>query len=1059
MRIGLLGTLQVRDDSGAPVRAGGHRVRSLLILLALEPGRVVPATSLIGRLWPDDPPGDAGNALQTLVSRLRAALRGTGVIESHPVGYRLVIDPGDVDSVAFETLVRQATGPASNGATDPSLAASLLREALALWRGPALADVADEEFARGPAARLEEARLAALHDRIEADLALGESASLVGELRSLIAANPLAERSRVLLMRALQAAGRQADALAVYTEARELLATELGVDPSPDLERTHLDVLRQNYSPKRRTAGPLATPASPPARKPRASFVGRDDDLTGVRERLGEYRLVTLTGPGGIGKTRLAAEATATLDGAVVHTAELAKVTAGAEVPFAVLDAIVGRERSIARRTGEPAGVSDPLRRISAALADRDTLVVLDNCEHLIDAAAGFADWMLMENPRVKILATSREPLRIAGEVLWPVAPLAEDASVRLLGDRAAAVRPGFAVDELNSGVVSRICRALDGMPLAIELAAARLRMLSPDQLAERLDDRFTVLTGGSRSALPRHQTLRAVVEWSWDSLSKPERILARRLAVFPGGVTLEAAEGVCADESLPASAILEALSGLVDKSILVAGTGTRYRMLETIRAYGEERLAEAGEHDGVRAEFRRYYLRLAEAADPLLRGPEQNRWLTVLNAELDNIHAAIRMAIAAGDTMTALRFIRALGWWWMIQSNGEAESLAREVLRMPADDSGPLIAEARVICALSAAGQSWDVEAVREDFEAAVRRFNECCGDSLEVHPLAAFGEPMLALSDLDPERALTLMERYADSPDSWERAGMTVMRGQFCAMVGRHSEAEELVIAATEQLRSIGDAYMLRSALAMVADFKAISGDREGAIAALREAVGACDPPGATELDQGYFEARLAGLHIRMGDFAAAREHLELAGDLRAKNADTGMWLGIIWAELAWAEGDNDEAARRCEAILAELDTRTSMWWGSFRATVQARLAAVALQTGDRPRARDLLATAPRGAADWVEQPPLATVIDTVAVLVVDDDPALAATLLGAAHTLRGQFDESSLDAPAARDAARRALAESAYDAAYQRGRDLSHDQAVALARSACGDQALRR
>jgi predicted ATPase/DNA-binding SARP family transcriptional activator len=1023
VRIGLLGTLQVRDDAGDPVRVGGHRVRSLLILLALEPGRVVPSASLIARLWPDDPPADAANALQTLVSRLRAALRGTGVIESHAVGYRLVIEPGDVDAVAFETLV----------------AAGALPEALALWRGPALADVADEGFAAGAAARLEELRLTAMHDRIEADLERGESASLVGELRALVDANPLAERSRVLLMRALAGDGRQAEALAVYTQARELLAEQLGVDPSPDLERAYLSVLRQEFpSPERRVAAP----------PPLASFVGRQADLAGVRDRLREHRLVTLTGPGGIGKTRLATEVAAGLG--PVHLVELARVTVGGDVPFTVADAVAGRERLIARRAGEPGPGADSLQRIAAVLADRDALVILDNCEHLIDAAADIAAQLLAACPRVRLLATSREPLRITGEALWPVTPLADEAAVRLLTDRAAAVRPGFAVDEGNRDAVMRICGALDGMPLAIELAAARLRMLSPDQLAQRLGDRFAVLIGGSRSALPRHQTLRAVVDWSWESLSKPERILARRLSVFPGGITLETAEGVCADDSLPAAEILTALSGLVDKSILLAGTGTRYRMLETIRAYGAERLAEAEEEDAVRGAFCGYFLTMAETAEPLLRGREQNRWLVQLDAELDNIYAAIRMTIAARDAASALRFMRALGWWWMIRGKDDAQSMAREVLAMPADDSSLFLAEARVICALTAAGQDWEIDVVRPAFEAAIRRLNEVA-DPLDIHPLAAIGEPMLALSDMDPERAIALLDRYAGAGDPWERGAMAIMRGQFCVMVGRQDEGAELILAAAEQLRPVGDVYMLCAALGMIADSKVISGDREGAVAALSEAIEACGSLGVTAIDRPYFESKLAAVLIRMGDFAVAREHLEHAQLMRVGDSDAGMWLGIITADLEFAAGDDEAAARECETILAGLGTKTSMWWSPFRGTVQARLAAVAMRTGDTARASQLLAAALREAGGSVEQPALAGVIDTVAALAVGFDPGLAATLLGAAHMVRGSFDESSLDSPAARDAARAALGQDGYDDAYRRGRGLTRDETLALAGSA--------
>jgi hypothetical protein len=544
---------------------------------------------------------------------------------------------------------------------------------------------------------------------------------------------------------------------------------------------------------------------------------------------------------------------------------------------------------------------------------------------------------------------------------------------------------------------------------------------------------------------------LRAVVDWSWESLSKPERILARRLSVFPGGVTLETAEGVCADESLPAAEILTALSGLVDKSILLGGTGTRYRMLETIRAYGAERLAEAGEEDAVRAAFCGYFLTLAETAEPLLRGPEQNRWLVQLDAELDNIYAAIRAAIAAGDAVTALRFMRALGWWWMIRGKDDAVPMAREVLAMPADDSSLFLAEARMICALTAASQDWEIEAVRPGYESAVRRLNEVAADPLETHPLAAIGEPMLALSDRDPERAISLLDRYADAGDPWERGALAIMRGQFCTMTGRQDEGAELILAAAEQLRPVGDVYMLCAALGMIADFKVISGDREGAVAALSEAIEACGSLGITAIDRPYFESKLAAVLIRMGDFAAAREHLEHAQLMRVGDSDAGMWLGIIKADLEFAAGDDEAAARECETILAMLGAKTSMWWSPFRGTVQARLATVAMRAGDPSRASRLLAAALREADGSVEQPPLAGVIDTVAALAAGSDPGLAATLLGAAHTIRGSFDESSLDSPGARDAARAALGQVGYDDAYRRGRGLTRDETLALAGSA--------
>ena len=459
--------------------------------------------------------------------------------------------------------------------------------------------MAGEEFAFAPAARLAELQAAATLDRIEADLVLGAAdAAMVGELRELPpptrwpSARP---RCSCAPWPPPAASPRRWPSTSGPASS---LADRLGVDPSPRLEQAYLAILRQEIP---QAAAPLPAapaaaeqPAQPPGeasgphaakvRRPPTSFVGRDDDVAGVLKRLQVERLVTLTGPGGVGKTRLATEAAARL-AVPAWFAELAPVTDPAEVPYAVLDALGLRERSIASRGADMAG--DPADRLCAALADREAVLILDNCEHVIDAAASLAARLLADCPRVSILATSREPLQIPGETLHVVAPLAAPResdvpeisttypAVRLFADRAAAVLPGFELDAANAEAVAGICRNLDGMPLAIELAAPWLRTLTPAQLAERLDDRFALLTGGSRTALPRHQTLRAVVDWSWDLLSEQERVLARRLAVFPAGATLAAAERVCAGQPgqeagpLPAGAVLPALAGLVGKSLL----------------------------------------------------------------------------------------------------------------------------------------------------------------------------------------------------------------------------------------------------------------------------------------------------------------------------------------------------------------------------------------------------------------------------------------------------------------------------------------------------------
>ncbi|MEW2501038.1 BTAD domain-containing putative transcriptional regulator [Amycolatopsis sp. NPDC047767] len=528
MRISLLGPLEVRTDDGASVEVAGARLRALLSALAADGGRVVPAGRLVDAVWGEQPPS-TGNALQALVSRLR---RAGVVVEAAAVGYRVV---ADVDVVRFEELVRRRD-------------TSALAEALGLWRGPALADVADNAYFQGTIARLTELRLAAVEEHAEAELRRGGGEELTAELTALLAEHPLRERLAAALMRALCAAGRPAEALTVYERLRKALAEELGTDPSARLSALHTEILRES-------SVDTQSEARTNLRAGLTSFVGRDADVAQVVKLVAEYRLTTLTGPGGAGKTRLATETARTLldrtPGDVWFVA-LAPV-ADADVAQAVLSALGLREQG---QLGLVAGGTAADRAVSV-LRDRDVLLVLDNCEHVVDAAAELADRLLGECPRLRILATSREPLAVTGEALWPVAPLAlppegasvteamSCASVRLLADRAAAVRPGFEVAEATVEAVTRICRALDGMPLAVELAAARLRSLTIAQLAARLDDRFRLLNAGSRTAMPQHRTLRAVVDWSWELLSEAERTLLRRLAVFSGGATADAAAAV----------------------------------------------------------------------------------------------------------------------------------------------------------------------------------------------------------------------------------------------------------------------------------------------------------------------------------------------------------------------------------------------------------------------------------------------------------------------------------------------------------------------------------
>ncbi|MFF0028905.1 BTAD domain-containing putative transcriptional regulator [Streptomyces avermitilis] len=778
VRYRVLGTTQALRPDGTPVPVGGARLRALLTVLALRPARTVPAALLVDEVWHGDPPADAPGALQALVGRLRRTL-GADAVESVDGGYRLVVVADDVDVHRFERLAGEGLRALADG--DPAKAAVVLDDALALWHGPALADLPDRT---AEAARWETRRLDVRRGRLTAALSLGQAEQCLPELTALCDLHPLDEPLQVLRLRALRDTGRSAEALAAYEDVRQLLADRLGSDPGPELRALHGELLSPAGEPTpgwgggrggggaegvgpvlyggggaegvgplsyggggaegvgpvlyggggadgagpvayggvgRRT-GPLPygrrggvtaggvdgaagsvrssrAPAAPvPPGNLRArltSFVGRDADIGTIRGDLASARLVTLLGPGGAGKTRLSQEAGEAVAGGLpdgVWLAELAPVDDPEAVPEAVLTALGAREtvlhgagaeemRAVADRR------DDPLVRLAEHCARRRMLLILDNCEHVVDAAAHLVAELLARCPGLTVLATSREPLGVPGELLRPVEPLPEPYALRLLADRGAAARPGFRVQD-DPEAAAEICRRLDGMPLAIELAAARLRMLTLRQIADRLDDRFRLLTSGSRTVLPRQQTLRAVVDWSWELLDADERGVLRRLSVFAGGCDLAAAEAVCGP------AALEALGSLVDKSLVVASLadgggndGMRYRLLETVAEYAGERLDESGERTAAERDHLTYYRELARTTDPLLRGAGQRAAIERFQLEYENLRTALRHAVAARDEQEALCLVLSLCWYWQMRDQRiDARTWATAVMALGPD-------------------------------------------------------------------------------------------------------------------------------------------------------------------------------------------------------------------------------------------------------------------------------------------------------------------------------------------------------------------------------------
>jgi predicted ATPase/DNA-binding SARP family transcriptional activator len=670
--IRLLGTLEVVDDSGAAVTVAGAKLRSLLAALAVRPGQVVSADRLVDELWGDDPPAGASNSLQVLVSKLRRALPEE-TVATKARGYLLDAAPETVDVWRFAQLA--VKGRAALAAGEAETAAGLFGEALGLWRGDALAEFADEEFAQAEIARLQEERLAVFEDRVDADLACGRHGELAGELEEAVRSQPLRERRRAQLMLALYRSGRQADALRQFQDARRVLGEELGLDPGPELRRLEAAVLAQD--PSLDLPGRPVTRVDPRRRRrnlpaPLTPTIGREKELADLRAVVTANRLVTVTGPGGVGKTRLAIETARSLHdgfGQGVWLAELARI-GGADAVVPAITTMLG----VPDLPGAGPSGDMGLERLAEFFSAKDALLVLDNCEHVIESAAALAETLLAQCDHLKILATSREHLGVPGERLWLAQPLATSAAVALFAQRASAANPGFALTSDVEATVEDICGRVDGLPLAIELAAARVRAFPVTQIAARLDDRFALLSGGARTALARQQNLRAVVDWSYDLLFDDERRLFERMSVFAGGCDVDAAIGVCADDQMPASDIPDLLARLVDKSVLVVdstGLAARFSMLQTLAEYGSERLEIRGDATAVRARHRGWFAELAGRSIEAFKGQDHVGWIRSMGTEMDNLRSALTSASDSGDAESALLIAGGLGWYW--QENGRA--------------------------------------------------------------------------------------------------------------------------------------------------------------------------------------------------------------------------------------------------------------------------------------------------------------------------------------------------------------------------------------------------
>ncbi|WP_163509678.1 ATP-binding protein [Fodinicola acaciae] len=1007
MRFGILGPVRAEDSGGHPVTLGGRRTHALLAMLLADAGKYVSADRLIDGMYDGAPPTGAANALQSQVSRLRKQLDAP--IEFTERGYRLAVDPDDVDLHRFLRLAEEGRSALEAGAYDH--AAGALDEALRLWRG-------EPEVDEATRANLQQRWLEATEDHVDTQLALHRHREQVPRLRELIAAHPLRERPRAQLVRALTANGESAQALLAYEDARRTLAEELGADPSSELAEAHAAALRDES----------LDPTRPPAQL--TSFVGRAEEISDVTDALAHARLVTLTGPGGAGKTRLAVEVAAGIATPVCFV-DLATLVRGADVSRQMLSALGLRDATMTPHRQLPT-----LERLVSALTDRTFLLILDNCEHVVESAAEVVTTLLANCRSLRVLATSREPLEITGETLYAVPRLAapppgtdpETAlsfpAVRLFADRAAAARAGFAVDKENVDAVARICAELDGMPLGIELAAARVRSLPVTEIADRLHDRFALLSRGSRSAAARHRTLRAVVEWSWDLLDEDERALAGKLTVFAGGATVEAVEAVC-------GAGADQLARLVDRS-LIELSGDRYRMLETIRAY----CAEHAEDTDQRAHAT-YFLALAELGDARLRTADQLKWLTRLEADNDNLLAALRWAVRS-DTDLALRLVAALSmYWWMAGRRSEGAPLAGELV----DAIGPVLSVERredyALAVLNAIIHAPDAERWQQSLrnvsviathrQALRRPFLQMMWGIVAGPPPGQLGRDLVELTTL--------------SDDPWCQALEPLGHGLLQLFRAQPRDAEKSILVALERFRVIGERWGLTLTIGALAQVSSWQGRHAEAVSLLGEAIELITPLRAID-DLAEILLQRAAERLVVGDQSGAEADclraLTLAKRCGARDlvASGHHTLGL----LEHTRGNLPAAWRLCEQALRECPEG---WFRPDEVRTRIRITLGVLAVDSGRSAADHLRPALDEATAREQFELVSRIFEALAgAAVASGDPERAAMLLGAGATFRGLDISGTIT-----DMARMRLGSEEFERTYAAGRALDRAEALTL------------
>jgi predicted ATPase/DNA-binding SARP family transcriptional activator len=1045
LTVGLLGPVELRRD-GERIALPGGKTTELLLRLALEAGRTVRSERLIDDLWGDEGVGTAKNTLQSKVSQLRKALGDPDLVKGGASGYSLALDTSAVDAIEVCRLADLTSTLLAAGESGEAFRSS--SAALEMFRGEALVDAGEAEWIRPHRARLVEVHGQLIEDAMAARLEMGAAAELIGELEALVQVHPLRERIRGQLMLALYRAGRQADALRAYQAARTVLGDELGLEPGRELQRLEGAILAQD---------PALDLPEPPHEEHESrsgartgnlhaavsSFIGRTRELGELSNLVATRRLITLVGPGGAGKTRLALEVGEQVRsdfGDGVWFIEFAPLKSGSDVTAAVATAL---------------GLDDS-DRLRTYVAQRRMLLLFDNCEHVLDDAAAVAANLLGAGPGVTIVATSRERLGAAGEMLYPVQSLEAEEAAELFVERArAGGLPPDACEQLDA--IARICDQLDRMPLALELAAARTRSLSLDEIVERVDDRFALLTGGDRTAAVRHQTLRGVVDWSYELLFSAEQRVFRYVSIFAGGFDLQAAESMCASDETPPADIIDLIGNLIDKSLVTVSHRNgqiRYAMLQTLADYGRQRLTAAGEDVDARDRHLRWMVDLATAAESGLRTSAQLKWVERARHERDNIRAALAWAVEQGRAADAIAIVAGFGYAWYI-SGAIKEGLASITQALAVDGE---VSDDGLATAHAWAG--WMTQLIHGATPEAVDHVERALvvGRSASVRPFCVatvYASILRAFRGLGNEAVSVVDEaeaRLDAEPDRWARAWIDWVRSGLVNKAGDPAAAAELLRGSIAASTAEGDQCAAAIAAIRLGELAELRGDYAEATSATLNAYTALTLTGSNSFNASMLATRLGNLAALQGQFEeAATWHergLSRARDNEFPGAIAQAFSGM--GETARLAGDLAAANSYHREALARFETT-----GSIEGAVRSLtcLGLIATTNGEPASAIALLTASLVRAADSSDRRGVAMAVEGLAdAHAILGEALIAARILGAADALRDEIggappilQRGYVDR--AESVARSKLENSVYEAEHARGRAEAHSVVAGL------------